>query len=64
MPVDTRHFYHVAPGLNNLGSAYFALGQKEQEKKYFQEACAIFNQFFGPEHPHTKTVAAWLARFE
>jgi tetratricopeptide (TPR) repeat protein len=51
----------AAGNLNNLGSAYFALGEKQKAKKYFQPAHALFNQFFGPAHPNTKTVAQWLA---
>ena len=47
--------------LNNLGSAYFKLGEKQKAKKYFQPAHVIFKQFLGPEHPNTKTVAQWLA---
>jgi hypothetical protein len=50
--------------LNNLGSAYFALKQKENAKPYFQAAHAIFTRFFGPAHPNTKTVANWLAACE
>jgi hypothetical protein len=54
----------VAIRLNNLGSAYFALGEKQKAKQYFQSAHAIFNHFFGPAHPNTKTVAQWLAACE
>jgi hypothetical protein len=45
-------------------SAYFALGEKQTAKKYFQAAHAIFTRFFGPEHSNTKTVAKWLALCE
>jgi hypothetical protein len=40
---------------------YFASGEKQKAKKYFQPAHAIFKQLLGPEHPNTKTVAKWLA---
>jgi hypothetical protein len=51
----------VARDLNNLGSAYFALGEKQKAKQYFQPAHAISNHFFGLPHPNTKTVAKNLA---
>jgi hypothetical protein len=55
--------YHpnVAIRLNNLGSAYFVLGEKQKAKKYFQLAHAIFKQFLGPEHSKTENAAKWLA---
>ena len=50
----------MAIRLNNLGAAYFSLGQRETAKGYFEEAYAICKKFFGDEHPHTKVVAEWL----
>ncbi|NIN42543.1 MAG: hypothetical protein GTO66_11425 [Candidatus Aminicenantes bacterium] len=35
-------------------------GQKEKAKAYLEQAYAIWDKFFGPEHPHTKVVAGWL----
>jgi hypothetical protein len=40
---------NVATRLNNLGSVYFTLGEKQKAKTYFQPVHAIFNQFLGPE---------------
>jgi len=51
----------VARDLNNLGAAYFALGQQEKAKDYFQESYDIKLKFFGAEHPSSKTTASWLA---
>jgi tetratricopeptide (TPR) repeat protein len=47
---------HVAASLNNLGGAWRALGEYDKAIKYYEEAYLIFNEFFGPEHPHTKRV--------
>jgi hypothetical protein len=46
--------------LNNLGAAYFNLGERERAKDHLEEAYGIFNRFFGPEHPDTKNVAQSL----
>jgi len=42
--------------LNNLGSAYFELGQEDQARPYFEKALVIFTHFFGTEHPHSIVV--------
>jgi len=49
-----------ARDLNNLGAAYFGLGDKKSAKTYFEKAYAIFLKFFGPGHPHSLTVKSWL----
>lgn len=51
---------NVAGDLNNLGSVYCSLGQRDTAKGYFEKAHAIFKKFFGDDHPHTKAVAEWL----
>jgi len=51
----------VAIDLNNLGSAYFELGDKKRAKAYFEASYQIKLKFFGPDHPSTRTTAKWLA---
>jgi tetratricopeptide (TPR) repeat protein len=46
--------------LNNLGSAYFKLGQKDLARPYFEKALAILTHFYGDEHPNSKMVKKWL----
>ncbi len=42
--------------LNNLGGAYFALGDLKRARPYLEQAYRIFNKFFGEQHPSTVTV--------
>ncbi len=49
-----------SPVMNNIGTAYFALEQREIAKGYFEKAHEILLKFFGDGHPYTKIVAKWL----
>jgi hypothetical protein len=42
-------------------SAYFALGEKQKAKKYFEESLAIKKRFFNEDHPSVKRTLEWLA---
>lgn len=50
----------IAIRLHSLGTVYFALGQRETAKGYFEKVYAMFQTFFGDEHPQTKNTAGWL----
>lgn len=52
----------IAIDLNNIGSAWYALGDPQRAKEYFQQAYTMFRGFYGDEHPHTQTVKEWLDR--
>lgn len=43
--------------LNNLGMVWKALGEHQKANEFFNKALAKFMDFFGPDHPITKTVA-------
>jgi tetratricopeptide (TPR) repeat protein len=53
---------NVARELNNLGEAYFHIGQRETAKGYLEKAHAILLKFFGDGHPQTKAVAKSLVK--
>ena len=49
--------FDVAILYNNLGMAWDALGEYQKAIEFYNKALAIFMDFFGPDHPSTKTVA-------
>ena len=59
-----EEYPQVAATLNNIGSAYFEWGKKEQAKDYLKKAYEMDNKFFGPEHPFTKNTRKWLKSCE
>jgi hypothetical protein len=48
--------------LNNLGVIYLQQGQKEKAKTYLEKAYAIFEKFYGPDHPGSKGTEEWLEK--
>jgi len=50
----------VATTLNNIGSAWKALGDSQRAKECFQQAYSIFRKRYGDEHPSAKTAKEWL----
>jgi len=51
---------NVATMLNNIGSAWKALGDSQRAKECFQQAYSIFRKRYGDEHPSAKTAKEWL----
>ncbi len=45
---------NVAIYNNNLGGAYYDLGEYGKAIKYYERAIEIFIKFLGYEHPNTK----------
>jgi len=49
---------HVASVLNNISGAWYALGDSRDAKKKLL-AYSIYREFYGDEHPDTRTVKEW-----
>ena len=49
-----------SPVMNNIGTAYFTLEQRETAKGHLEKAHGVFKKSFGDDHPHTKAVTKTL----
>jgi hypothetical protein len=69
MATDILRWQHISTTLAGHGKHWVihnvqknirkALGDSQRAKEYFQRAYSIFREFYGDEHPSTKT-AKWL----
>lgn len=46
--------------LNNIGSAWYGLGDFKKAGEHFKQAYDIFREFYGEEYPHTIAIKDWL----
>ena len=49
-----RDHIHLAASLGSLGLAYGKLGDAAKKREYVTRAVKIFEDTFGPDHPHAK----------